>query len=268
MPIAGGRTCPQNDIDGNGQLGLYTNSPANVQVTNGILRIIAQNTGTGGNYILSSARVSSMNIDDYSSTVITNMTSSFVTVNGAVEWRARIPQGTGLWPALWLLPKESDVTGSPVYGNWPYSGEIAALENNGAEQNQVAQTMHYYNGDFQSSANVNDVTQWHVYRLEWFTNQIVWMVDGVTNNITSTWTPPPGYAYPAPFDANSGGFYLIMNLALGGTYTGISSEGAVAASLPAEMDVDYVRVYTLGTVNYTLTVNNGTGSGAHERPGG
>ena len=197
---------PQACSDGNGQLGLYTNSPANVQVANGMLRIIAQNTGTGGNYNLSSARVSSMNIDDCSGEVITTMTSSFVTVNGAVEWRARIPQGTGLWPALWLLPKESDVTGSPVYGNWPYSGEVDVLENNGAEQNYVAQSLHYYNGDFQSGANVNDVTQWHVYRLEWFTNQIVWMVDGVTNNSTSTWTPPPGYAYPRRLMPPAGDF--------------------------------------------------------------
>jgi beta-glucanase (GH16 family) len=245
-------------INGNNELQLYTNSPTNVQVTNGILRIISRNIGGGADYLLTSARLITMNIDDCSGAIISNMTPIFVKVGDAVEWRARLPQGTGLWPALWLLPSERYTDGEdPIYGVWPNSGEIDVMENNGAQPDQVAQNLHYYNGAFQSSAPVSDVTQWHIYRLEWYTNQMVWMVDGVTNNVTSTWNPPPGYLYPAPFDANSGGFYIIMNLALGGNYTGNPSAADVAASLPAEMDIDYVRVYAQVAPLLSATQTNG-----------
>lgn len=37
---------------------------------------------------------------------------------GKVEVRAKLPRGDWLWPAIWMLPKDS------VYGDWPLSGEI------------------------------------------------------------------------------------------------------------------------------------------------
>jgi len=247
---------PATCINGNNELGIYTNSPANVQVTNGMVRLIGVDIGTNGMHVLTSPYLMTMNIDDCSEMVISNMTSRFVTVGGAVEWRAKIPQGTGLWPALWLMPSESDVTGNNVYGNWPNAGEIDVMENNGIDPNSVAQSLHYYNGIFQSSEAVADVTQWHVYRLEWYTNQFKWYVDGVLGSSTTNWNAPPGYSYPAPFDANSGGFYVIMNLALGGNYTGNPSAATVAANLPAEMDVDYVRVYKLTNPLLSVTETN------------
>jgi beta-glucanase (GH16 family) len=240
-------------INGNNELELYTNSPANLQVTNGMLRILGQNIGSGTNYILTSVRLMSENIDDCSGDLISNMTPSFVNPNGAVEWRAMLPQGTGLWPTLWLLPRENFKDGeNAIEGNWPNSGEIDAMENDGSEPDQVEQNLYYYNGAFQSSESVSAVTNWHTYRLEWYTNQFNWYVDGVLGSTTTNWNAPPGYSYPAPFDAQSGGFYIIMNLALGGNFTGSPSAAAVAANLPAEMDIDYVRVYT--RVNPVLSV--------------
>jgi hypothetical protein len=38
-------------------------------------------------------------------------------------------------------------------------------------------------------------------------------------------------------------FYILMNLAVGGTFTGITSVSGITAPLPAKMYVDYVRVY-------------------------
>lgn len=249
---------PGTCINGNNELELYTNSSANIQVTNGMLRIIGQNIGRGTNYILTSARIISMNIDDCSGNVISNMTPSFVNPNGAVEWRARLPQGVGLWPTLWLLPRELyQGSQDPIEGNWPNSGEIDVMENVGQADNQVEQNIYYYNGSFQSSESVSDVTQWHVYRLEWYTNQLDWYVDGVLGSSTTNWNPSPGFSYPSPFDANSGGFYVIMNLALGGNYPGNPPAAAVAASLPAEMDIDYVRVYTQGNPLLSASQTNG-----------
>ncbi|MCY1692406.1 hypothetical protein OVA29_19215 [Exiguobacterium sp. SL14] len=47
------------------------------------------------------------------------------------------------------------------------------------------------------------------------------------------------YSYPTPFDQN---FYLVMNLAVGGWFDG---EVDATTKFPAEMEVDYVRVYDL-----------------------
>ena len=37
---------------------------------------------------------------------------------GKVEVNAKLPTGDWLWPAIWMLPKDS------TYGDWPISGEI------------------------------------------------------------------------------------------------------------------------------------------------
>ena len=242
-------------INNNNELEIYTNAPQNVYVSNGMLHIVAQNIGSGTNYLFTSGRLITWNIDDCSGNIISNMTP-FAFCHGAIEFRATLPQGVGLWPALWLLPFEQYTGGkNPIFGNWPNSGEIDVMENNGQEPNQVGQNLHYYNGAFQSTGLVNDVTQWHVYRLEWYTNQFNWMVDGVTTSTTSTWNPPPGYSYPTPFTTN---FYIIMNLAVGGDYTGNPSAATVATNLPAEMDIDYVRVYA--QINPVLFVAQTNGS--------
>ena len=44
---------------------------------------------------------------------------------GRVDFRAKMPTGTGIWPAMWMLPNDSR------YGSWPLSGEIDVFEKNG-----------------------------------------------------------------------------------------------------------------------------------------
>ncbi|CAG5128872.1 unnamed protein product, partial [Candidula unifasciata] len=41
---------------------------------------------------------------------------------GVLEVRAKVPRGNWLWPAIWMLPKDS------VYGSSPRSGEIDVME--------------------------------------------------------------------------------------------------------------------------------------------
>ena len=45
---------------------------------------------------------------------------SFAFKFGTLEIRAKMPLGDWLWPALWMMPKDS------VYGGWPRSGEIVS----------------------------------------------------------------------------------------------------------------------------------------------
>lgn len=44
---------------------------------------------------------------------------------GRVEVQAQLPKGDWLWPAIWMMPKDS------VYGEWPKSGEIDIMESRG-----------------------------------------------------------------------------------------------------------------------------------------
>ncbi|KAK0523633.1 hypothetical protein OC835_006203 [Tilletia horrida] len=44
---------------------------------------------------------------------------------GRVEVKARLPTGDWIWPAIWMMPRDS------VYGAWPASGEIDIMESSG-----------------------------------------------------------------------------------------------------------------------------------------
>jgi beta-glucanase (GH16 family) len=242
-------------INGGSDLELYTNNRQTIQVTNGYLRIIGNVISTGGSNILNSARIMTWVIDDCTGTVDANMKNPFVFTYGAVEFRAKLPIFTGAWPALWMDPWENPNAPATnlwdaVYGPWPLSGELDVMEDDG-NANNVSQSIHSYGFDHTGTGSVTtSVTNWHIYRLEWYTNQINWQVDGITNTIQTNWGVPPGYSYPAPFDAGSKGFYIIMNLALGGAYVGNPSMATIVAALAnsalPEMDIDYVRVYKQG----------------------
>jgi beta-glucanase (GH16 family) len=227
-----GNGCPSLCGWGNEELEYYTSSTQNVNVTNGLLHIVALEQSMGGeNY--TSGRIKSVGL--------------FYTTYGRFEWRARLPQGIGFWPALWMLPENSP------YGGWPNSGEIDVMENNGNIPNQEGGTIHYggangkdtYTGATYTFLDGDSVTNFHTYLLEWSTNAINWYVDGhLYENQTNWWsnvgTSTSTYPYPAPFNQP---FYILMNLAIGGQYLGNPSPASINTNLPGEMDVDYVRVY-------------------------
>ena len=72
----------------------------------------------------------------YSSGKITTK-DKFSVKYGRVDFRAKMPTGTGVWPAMWMLPNDS------VYGSWPLSGEIDVFEGRGRTPNMVCGTLHY-----------------------------------------------------------------------------------------------------------------------------
>lgn len=219
---------------GNNELEYYTSRTNNVYVAGGYLHIHAQQESYDG-FDYTSARLKSLGL--------------FSKAYGRFEWRAQLPSGTGLWPALWMLPENSP------YGGWPNSGEIDVMENNGADPGYEGATIHYggANGDdVYSSANYyftspDSVTNWHTYDLLWNTNSIQFLVDGNLFETQSNWyanvgTSTSTYPYPAPFNTP---FYILMNMAIGGNYLGNPTTDEINPSLPAEVLVDYVRVYDL-----------------------
>jgi beta-glucanase (GH16 family) len=232
---------------GNNELEYYTSSTNNAYLAGGYLHIAALKQPTNG-FLYTSARITTSGADFCTDLPTGNGSFSFLT--GRVEVRAKLPFGPGFWPAIWMLPIDNST--SP-YGNWPVYGEIDIMENNGMTLNYTKGNVIYTGGHQDQDCNVNDITQWHVYAVEWFTNRINWLVDGVTNGTATTWNPPPGYSYPAPFDRP---FMIILNLAIGGNYTD-SDTNHINNSLPGEMVVDYVRVFQQTPPVLSAILSNG-----------
>ena len=155
---------------------------------------------------------------------------------GRFEIRAKLPEGTGTWPAIWMLPV------TDTYGNWPYSGEIDIMEHVGFDPGEVHTTAHTmkYNHKIGTQKThheqVPGVTKkFHVYACEWEPEEIRFFID---DKLFYTFANE-GTGYEAwPFDIP---FYLIMNVAIGGGWGG--QEGIDPELDEAVMEIDYVRVY-------------------------
>jgi len=173
---------------------------------------------------------------------------------GRFEFRAKLPTGQGVWPALWMLPLDEK------YGKWPTSGEIDITEARGQEPTKVIGTLHYgarwpanaHTGADYVLPNGGTIADFHIYAVEWEPGEIRWSVDGHQYAAQSFWwssgktdggkgVNPAGESdlnpWPAPFDQP---FYLVMNVAVGGNFLGQPDQKTV---FPVEMVVDYVRVY-------------------------
>ncbi len=217
---------------GNRELEYYTSRPENAYVSNGLLHIVASSEKYHG-FKYTSAKMKSSGL--------------YFKRYGRFEFRARLPQGEGYWPALWLMPQDS------AYGGWSASGEIDIMENRGSNASTVLGTIHFggmYPRHDQSHGapftfkNGDSVTNFHVYALEWTTNAIRWYVDDHLYETQTSWWSSSSRTntavrnpYPAPFDKP---FYILMNLAVGGEFGGNPDTNTV---FPGEMQLDYVRVY-------------------------
>lgn len=229
---------------GNQELEFYTGRPQNAYVGGGLLHIVARREATNGfNY--TSARIKTQ--------------GHFNKTYGRFEFRARLPEGLGYWPALWLLG--SNITSV----SWPACGEIDVIENNGNVPGQVQGTIHYSdsaNHHLQSTGFYplpagDSVTNFHSYMVEWSTNRVNWYFDGQPYETQSSWSSSTG-PYPAPFNQP---FFIIMNLAVGGSYLGNPSAATINANtiFPGELQVDYVRVWDLTAPLSLGTARNGAG---------
>jgi beta-glucanase (GH16 family) len=229
---------------GNGELQYYTKEPENVFVKDGMLHIRAlKESYQGCGY--TSARLKTRKRDG---------SPLFTKKYGRFEFRAKLPTGQGIWPALWMLPQDEK------YGGWAASGEIDVLEAKGQEPTKALGTLHF-GSRWPANAQVSKdyllpdrgtIADFHVYGLEWEPGEIRWYVDGRLYSTQSFWWSSsksdgakgakPAQeadlnAWPAPFDQP---FYLIINLAVGGQFPGKPDK---TTEFPAEMLVDYVRVY-------------------------
>ena len=156
---------------------------------------------------------------------------------GRFEARIKIPRGQGMWSAWWMLGSNIDTVG------WAACGEIDVMENIGREPTTVHGTIHGpgYSGangisaPFGLSNNQIFADDFHIYTTEWTENKIQFYVDGMLYKTITPGDIPQGsqWVYDHPF-------FMILNLAIGGTWGGNPDNTTV---FPGTMLVDYVRVY-------------------------
>lgn len=224
---------------GNSELQHYTDRAQNIFIQDGKLNIKALNEPK-------SFPQDPNRYAQYSSGKI-NTKDHFSIKYGRVDFRAKLPTGNGIWPALWMLPQDN------VYGTWASSGEIDVMEARGRLPGATSGAVHFggqwptnrhLSGEYHFPEGQTFANDYHVYSVVWEEDNMKWYVDGkfffkVTRD---QWYSAAAPNNPnAPFDQP---FYLIMNLAIGGTFDGGRTPDP--SDIPATMQVDYVRVYKEG----------------------
>ena len=211
---------------GNDELQCYTDSPDNASLDgDGNLAIVvrrvepdASDRSHGSAY--TSARL------------ITKDRLSFT--HGLVQARIRLPGGSGIWPAFWMLGQDIDRVA------WPQCGEIDVMENLGTDPAMVYGTIHGpgYSGQggitAAHRAAVSLADDFHLYAVDWEPGRIRWFLD---DRLYGTVTPADLGGSPWVFEHE---FFLLINVAVGGT---LSRDPDASVTFPQTMLIDFIRVY-------------------------
>ena len=200
---------------GNNELESYTSSKNNVYTQDGLLYIKAIK-GTGNSY--TSGRITTLGKREFTF--------------GRIDIRAKLPEGQGIWPALWMLGSNISTIG------WPGCGEIDIMEELGQQPEKVYFTAHYNNGGHQSSggnyslqgASFSD--DFHIFSLLWQPTRLRWYVDNKEYFLLNS-SQISGFPMDLPQ-------FFIFNVAVGGNWPGSPDATTV---FPQNMVIDYIRVY-------------------------
>ncbi|HEU5265694.1 MAG TPA: glycoside hydrolase family 16 protein, partial [Jatrophihabitans sp.] len=221
---------------GTGEIQSYTADRSNAHLDGaGHLRIVATRDASGAWH---SARLESRRTD-------------FAAPAGGalkVEARIQVPNGgAGYWPAFWMLGEKF----RGVYTNWPGVGEIDIMENKGSEPSTVHGTFHCGvtpGGPCNENNGISGPDRipsgalaagFHSFAVEWDRThqpeEIRWYVDGhqyftvrSSQVDAATWSR-----------ATHHGFFILLNLAIGGSFSGPINESTRPG---AAMTVDSVSV--------------------------
>lgn len=213
----------------NAELQEYTTSTDNIFVKDGrmTLKAIKTQDDKGKDYY-TSGKVTTKDKQDF--------------LYGKVVASAKVPEGQGLWPAIWMMP-----TNQSIYGGWPACGEIDIMEVLGNEADTAYSTIHYGKPHNEQQGKYvleegSFAEDFHEYSVEWEPGEMRFYIDGDLNLTVNDWFSGDigidDKPYPAPFDQT---FYVQLNLAVGGTWPG--NPDATTDFDKAEFEIDYVRVY-------------------------
>lgn len=224
----------------NSELQEYVDSDENIQVKDGNLLLKpVEKTNADGTKSYTSGRINTQGKHDFK--------------YGYFECRAKVPAGKGYLPAFWMMPADEN-----LYGQWPKCGEIDIMEVMGQETNKAYGTIHYgephdqSQGTYTVSEKNNFADNYHTYACEWEPGKIIWYIDGVKFHEESDWFSAKSgqgeVTYPAPFDQP---FYMILNLAVGGSWVGYPD--ATTTYDDQQFAIDYVKVYQKDSYDENVT---------------
>jgi beta-glucanase (GH16 family) len=163
---------------------------------------------------------------------------------GKIEARIKMPVlADGLWPAFWSLGTQN---------GWPSSGEIDIMEaghsygiQNNLQERNMNGALHWENdGNYagygpQVQAPVGtSLYDYNRFTLEWTpTNIKMYLNDAVTPYFSMNISGVDAEEF------RDWTHYFIFNLAVGGSFPGITNPDNITSPLPAEMYIDYLRIY-------------------------
>ncbi|WP_430812351.1 MULTISPECIES: glycoside hydrolase family 16 protein [unclassified Carboxylicivirga] len=156
---------------------------------------------------------------------------------GRIEVKARLQGAQGAWPAIWMLPFESEKY------PWPYGGEIDIMErlNFDTIAYQTVHSHYTYNLGIKDNPRPGSVMaispdEFNVYGVDLWPDSLVFHINHQRH-----------FAYPRietqeegqfPFDISQ---FLLIDMQLGGSWVGAVNP----EDLPVEMEIDWVRHYQM-----------------------
>lgn len=213
---------------GNNEKEYYTDAPENIGLNgSGQLMIVARLAPPGLTCYYGSCRYTSAKI---------NTRGKVNAAPGRVEARIKLPSGQGLWPAFWMLGSSFPAT------PWPQCGELDIMENHGSTSSGISSAVHGpgYSGNTPfvrgyALTNGSFADDFHTFSVEWDSVEVRFLVDSTVH-----YTVRRSELERFGKSVLDQPFFLILNLAVGGSFDGDPKSDAI---LPATMLVDYVRVY-------------------------
>jgi beta-glucanase (GH16 family) len=193
---------------------------ASIMGHDGVLSIVASRIPAGLKPVLFD--------NEYISGILTTQ-NSFAQKYGYFEIRAKVPVGTGVWPAFWLLAND---------GGWP--PELDVMEGRGEEPGAIAMTTHWRHPDTQKIESCEQnftvataPSEFHNYGALWDRERITYFIDR---------KPVADIRVPVGFDDP---MYMIINLAMGAKW--FKGVGFVDVKSPASVafQIDRVSVYQI-----------------------
>ena len=210
---------------GNGEAQHYTDRPENARVEDGMLVIELREEQYEGSSF-TSARLTTQGRREFQ--------------YGRIEARLRVPRGVGTWPAFWMLGADFDPASDDPARQWPNVGEIDIMEHVGREPDLLIGTVH--GPGYAGSAGISkwkprDVViadDFHTVAIDWDAAGIRWYFDGeLYFDLPRERVGRRKWVFDRPF-------FLILNLALGGTLGGTIDPDL---EFPIRYLVDHVRVF-------------------------
>lgn len=205
----------------------YTNSEQNAYIENNqlVIKAIHESDSHG--------------LDQYTSARLNTARKQSWTY-GKIQASIKLPQGKGIWPAFWMLGTNINENGGDT--PWPQSGEIDIFELYGTKDDAVIEANAHYADSLGKHAMMGAkdfkleegifADDFHTFELEWTPEYLQWFVDG------------KAYArmdiQGESFAAFHKPFFLLLNVAVGGTYAGRPD---ATTTFPQMMYVNWIRVY-------------------------